>query len=270
MTGDASGPELVERALAEAGDDDRLLADLHHSMSAFVIMQGDLERSLRHGEAAVAHAERFGEPVLLAEVLSNLAFARWVGGEGVQRALLVRAGRLENTSEERRRDVTALEVLAMQLRVAGALDEARTLILAELERAEQHGRTDHETVALRELAELEIRAGRWALAEDYARRTAEGCAGFAFWNSDAEGHFATALIDAHRGRAQSARREAEAGVADSAAWGDEAWSIRCGTLIGFLDLSLGDAGAAADRLRDLHGRERRHGRPRAGDLLHRT
>ena len=259
LTGDASGPQLVARALAEAGDDDRLLADLHHSMSALVIMQGDVERALRHGEAAVAHAERCGEPLLLAEVLSNLAFARWVGGEGVQRALLLRADRLERGNEDRRRDVTALEVLAMQLRVAGALDAARELLLAELKQAEQRGRTDHETLALRELAELEIRAGRWALAEDYARRTAEACAGFAFWNADAEAHFVTALIDAHRGRVESARREAEAGVADSAAWGDEAWSIRCGALIGFLDLSLGDAGAAARRLRDLHRRERRMG-----------
>ena len=259
VTGDASGPELVERALAEAGNDDHLLADLHHSMSALVIMHGDMEAALRHGEAAVRHAERCGEPLLISEVLSNLAFARWVGGEGVQRELLLRADRLERGVQDRRRDVTALEVLGMQLRVAGALDGARELLVAELERAQRQGRTDHETLALRELAELEIRAGRWALAEDYAQRTAEGCAGFAFWNSDAEGHFAMALIDTHRGRVESARRRAEAGIAESAAWGDEAWSIRCGTLIGFLDLSLGDAGAAASRLRDLDRRERRMG-----------
>ena len=46
-------------------------------MSAFVIMAGRLGSGRsRHAEAAVAHAERAGEPLLLAEALSNLAFLR--------------------------------------------------------------------------------------------------------------------------------------------------------------------------------------------------
>ena len=63
----------------------------------------------------------------------------------------------------------ALEILGLQLYVDGDLAEARELLIAELERGRARGYLDHESFALMLLAELEVRAGRWQLAEGYAR-----------------------------------------------------------------------------------------------------
>ena len=207
------------------------------------------------------HAERAGEPVLLANALSNLAFDRWVAGSGVQRELLVRADALERESTGRPRDDTALMLLGMQLRISGELAEARRLLLPELERSLGRGRVDHETFVLRELVALEVRAGRWQLADSYARRLDEVSTGMEFFNSEAEVHWAAAHVDAHLGRVESAREHAEKGHAISVACGDRAWSTLCLGVLGFLELSLGDAEAAVERLAGTPEVERQLGRP---------
>jgi DNA-binding CsgD family transcriptional regulator len=256
LVGDASGPRLTEDALAEAGDDDRLLAAIHITRSGLVACAGGLPTALRHAEAAVAHGERAGEPMLLADALSSLAFCRWVGGGGLQRELLERADALEREGSGRGGDDTAAMLLAMQLRVSGALAEARRILVAEIERSVERGRVDHEAFALRELAALEVRAGRWRLADAHARRLHEVSTGMEFFNSEAEVHWVAALVDAHLGRVESAREHAEKGHAISVACGDRAWSTNCLHVLGFLELSLGQAEAAVARLAGLPAQER--------------
>ena len=64
------------------------------------------------------HAERAGEPVLLADALSSLAFDRWFGGGGVQREPARRARTCSSAkAAAAARDDTAPMLLAMQLRV---------------------------------------------------------------------------------------------------------------------------------------------------------
>ena len=259
VAGDASGLRLAEQALLEAGNDDVLVSNVRLTLSKLLVQQGELREAVAHAEVAVAHAELAGDPVLLADALTNLAFDRWAGGGGVQRATLERADALERRGSGRARDDTAPRILATQLRVAGEPDEARDLLLAELERAGTRGRVDHEAVVLRELVALEVRAGHWALAEAYADRLHEAAAGAEFFNVDAEVHWAAALVAAHLGRVASAREHARTGRAISRECGDVAWSTRCRQVLGFLELSLADPAAAVEQLSEAYDNERRLG-----------
>jgi DNA-binding CsgD family transcriptional regulator len=222
-------------------------------------MCGEVAAGRRHGEAAVRHAEAAAEPFLLSQALSNLAFFRHNAGEGVQRELLLRADALEREAGRHGRDDTPLEVLALQLYVDGDLVEARRLLTSELERSYQRGYLDHAGFALMLLAEVEVRAGRWQLADDHAQQTLGLTLGTDIWNAEAAGHWVQALVDAHLGRVDSARAHAETGRAQAERLGDLAFATRCSHILGFVELSLGDAEAAVRHLAPLPANEARLG-----------
>ena len=168
---DDSALTLAREALAEAGDDQALCAEIEISAFQFAMMGGEMALAVRHAESAAKRAEAAGRPDLLANALSDLAFIRHNAGEGVQRELLERAIALERGSPRRGRDDTSREVLGLQLYINGDLAEARELLVDERERARERGNLEHEGFALLLLTELEVRAGRWQLAEMYARAT---------------------------------------------------------------------------------------------------
>jgi len=251
VVADDSAASLSERALEEAGDDDALLADVHLSAALFISMRGEMPRALEHSQAAVRHAEAAGDLSTLAKALSDLAFYRHCSGEGVQREALMRADALEREGGGRSRDDTPLQVLGMQLYVNGDLAEARELLLAERERAHARGYLDHESFGFMLLTEVEVRAGRWELADDWARRTLDAALGSDLWNAEAAGNWARALVDAHLGRVDSARAHAERGRQKATSVGDLAFAARSSHVLGFLALSLGDADSAVRHLAPL-------------------
>lgn len=222
-------------------------------------MGGDGIQALRRADAAVRHAESAGQPFLLSQALSNIAYLRQCAGEGLQRGLLLRADALEREGSARGRDDTPLEILGLELYVNGDLAESRELLTAERERGHARGYLEHESFALMLLAELEVRAGRWQLAEGYARQTLELTLGSDMWNAEAAGHWICALVDAHLGRAESARASAETGRRQADELGDLAYATRCSHVLGFIALSLGDAEAAVRHLAPLRANEQRLG-----------
>jgi DNA-binding CsgD family transcriptional regulator len=256
---DDSALRITETALTEAGDDDALVADIELSASLFAAMGGELTTGLRLAEAAVGHAESSGQPFLISQALSNIAFIRQNAGGGVQRELLLRADALERESGNHGRDDTPLEVLGLQLYIDGDLAESRRLLTAELKRSRARGYLDHEGFALMLLAEVEVRAGRWQLADDHARQTLQLTLGTDIWNAEAAGHWIQALVDAHLGRVESARAHAETGRSQAEKLGDLAFSTRCSHVLGFLELSLGDAQGAVRHLAPLRANEARLG-----------
>ena len=217
----------------------------------FAVMGGGMATALGHGEAAIRRAESSGQPFLLSQALSTTAFLRHLTGGGLQRELLLRAAALEREEGGHPGDDTPLEGLGMQLYVVGELAEARELLIGERDRAHARGYLDHESFALLLLAELEVRAGRWQLAEQYARETLELSLGSDMWNAEAAGHWTCALVDAHFGRVESARAEAETGRSQAEQLGDLAFATRCSHVLGFVALSLGDAEAAVRHLAPL-------------------
>ncbi|HYH88102.1 MAG TPA: AAA family ATPase [Solirubrobacteraceae bacterium] len=254
---DDSALETVEAALAEAGAEDELLAQIHLSAATLGVMSGGQGKALGHAEAAARHAESAGHAFLLSQALKEIAFSRHVSGEGLQRELLLRADALEQNGHGR--DDTALQILGMQLCVAGDLAEARRVLTGELERSRVRGYLDHESFALLLLGELEVRAGRWELAEGYAGRTLELVLGTELWNAEAAGHWTCANVDAHRGNVESARAHAETGRRQAADLGDVIFAARCSHVLGFVALSLGDVDDAVRHLTPLRAIEAQMG-----------
>jgi DNA-binding CsgD family transcriptional regulator len=254
LVDDAGALAMAEAALAAAGDDDELCADIELSAALFAEQGGKPERSRRLVESAAARAEAAGLTFLLSQALSALAFRRHFAGEGVQRELLLRADALERAAPGRSRDDTALQILGLQLTVNGDFVEARELLVGELERARSRGYLDHENFALMLLSVLEIRAGRWQLAESYAHRALELVAGTGLWNDEAAGHCGYARVDAHLGRVESARFHAETGKRQAAELGDFGFATLASEILGFLALSLGDAEEAVGHLAPLPAR----------------
>ncbi len=167
-----SSIQLAEQALAEAGDDPALRAEIHAKLARLTAIGGD-ERAVEHAQAALELAEESGEVDILARAMGERLRRRLLSGGGFDRPLADRAlelgpeaGRL-SVYESPERSVGTILALLDQV------EEARPLLEGSLQRAVDGGEIEGEIGILIHLAELEIRAGRWQLADGYIRRNVE-------------------------------------------------------------------------------------------------
>jgi class 3 adenylate cyclase/tetratricopeptide (TPR) repeat protein len=261
---DDSNIVLAERSLAEAGDDDRLLAEIHVTLANARGVEGWPADAARHGEAAIEHARRVGDAFLEARATTELAFMRFYYGHGVQRDALVRAARLERRGSGRWTETTALLVLGIQLYQTGELELGYKVLSTELARAVRRGAFDQQGFCHLTLADAALRAGRLGLAEAHARRAFGLALGMEIANYEAGTRWASAKVDAHLGRVESAREHATRSIELSAEVGDQVWFAFSSAVLGFLELSLGNAEAAVARLKPLGPRGLGHDPELAG------
>ena len=247
--------ELAERALVDARGDDGRVAKIECYIGEILLVQGSPEHALEHARAALAAAERAGDEANLAIALSTVAWFETLSAVEPTQGLLERAVFLEDPRLTDASDATSPSfALAMRLMFAGRLDEARAPMAMSLDRAVSLGDEAALSAALLHLAELEFRAGNWALA---ARHVSGGyeCAEQLGREQDLSAHlYARALLDAHLGRVEEAREAAERGMALSESCGDEVFRLQHLAVLGFLELSVGDAAAADGILRPLAAR----------------
>jgi DNA-binding CsgD family transcriptional regulator len=241
--------ELAKRALVEARGDDGRVAKIECYIGEILLVQGAPEQALEHARAALAAAERAGDEANLAIALSTVVWFETLSAVEPTPGLLARAVFLEDARllPDASDASSPSFALAMRLMFAGRLDEARARMGMSLDRAVSLGNEAALSAALLHLAELECRAGNWALA---ARHAAGGyeCAEQLGREQDLSAHlYARALLDAHLGRVEEAREAAERGMALSESCGDEVFRLQHLAVLGFLELSVGDA-AAADRI----------------------
>jgi ATP/maltotriose-dependent transcriptional regulator MalT len=224
--------ELCEQALREAKGDDRLLSRVHAA------------------HTALEHAERAGDRRLTVAALSGLAlFEIWAGQ--TTSGLLERALALQQPGDELPDHANPKRILALRLFYQGRLDEARALFERVL--AEAAARGDEPTCALVRvrLADVEWRAGNWAQAAEHAAAAHEAAEQIGLEHLGHHSLYRKALVDAYRGRIEEARAGAEEAVALSeTAQNASARAIAFGVL-GFIELSLGDAAAADRHLRPV-------------------
>jgi class 3 adenylate cyclase/tetratricopeptide (TPR) repeat protein len=251
---DGSNIALAERALAEAGDDDRLLAHIHAALANHELINGALEAARQHAEKAAETATRAGDPYLQSRAMTELAAQRFWSGEGVQRDALLEADRLERESSGPAIEYTALSILGLEVYWAGDLQEGRRLLEGELRRGARDGDVGHESFARGMLVGLEVRAGRLAVADSYANEELDIALGVKLSNSETGARQLCALVDAHLGRVESARGHAERALALARSMHDVVYDIFSRHVLGFLELSLGDADAAVGWLAPLPAR----------------
>jgi DNA-binding CsgD family transcriptional regulator len=244
---------LSEQALQEAGEDAGTRAALLEHLAWVGIYRGDLAFAAERARASQQWARRTTHPAIRAESLSTFAMVEFLLGRPAQ-DLMTEAVRLEDLAMREAPGSQATVFTAsrtchgLQLLWAGELDAAREVLHQELAEYERLGRYVVSGELLTYLAEVECRAGNWDVAAGHAQEAYE---------IDVEsrwllgvGHmlFPKALVAAHRGDVDTARSDAEEGLRQSLR-NEDMLDASCNrAVLGFLELSLSNPGAAMERL----------------------
>jgi len=237
---------VLDEALADAKDDPVLMARIHTTMAW--LCDFDLTAGLRHADAAVRLLADEKDPALLAGALGVKMYLEFLLGRGLHLELAERAAGLELKARSERAVEAADLPLGALLKHADRLDEARSRLEAVLQAAiaEQDESSRYEVLI--ELGNLECLAGRWPKAEYHAREAAACIELTGQWELRPGILALDALIDALRGRLESARAKANEGLA-TASEARSTWFILMNlSVLGFVELA---AGNAADAVRHL-------------------
>jgi DNA-binding CsgD family transcriptional regulator len=255
--------ELCKQAIAEAGSDDRLLAEIHRFASEIEETLGNAEEAARHSRIAVERAEGAEAEDVLALALGNFAFVEFLRGNGLQRHVLERAVELE-------RHVSGLPLLNAPARQLGRqllwvdeLDEARVLLDRQYARAIERGDVMATIDLALDLTDLEIRAGNWNQASRHAEQMHELALQSGVPQYVTMSHIARLTVFTVCGDVDRARDAAAEALAIADPAGDENFRLVALNVLGVLELSLGDYAAAYAHSGDLPDRERAmgHGDP---------
>jgi ATP/maltotriose-dependent transcriptional regulator MalT len=138
-------------------------------------------------------------------------------------------------------------------------DAARPLLQAELARLESTGNESWQIGVLLRLGDVELRAGNWAEAARFARRSMS----IALYAGTAQEQTVAlmihGLVQAHLGNLDEARDASRRALVLAEEGGDRAYAIRAMAALGFIELSRGDAAAAIEHLSPATAELRRIG-----------
>jgi len=228
-----AGDDLGLRVRAEVG-----LAGVAH------LTEQDEAAGARHIAAALADAERLGDPALILQTLGHFATWEFVLGRGLAPRLIERAASLEAW----RRDVVVLEHPDLQFarihRRLGDTATARRLCERLLLDARQRGDWSSQPYLYDELALIEQAAGNWDLAQRHSEDSRAAASQSAQGQSIIDGGTGVVRMLALRGDEPACR--AAAAMYLELSEGSGIPPVRRGIFmaVGLLELSLGDADAA--------------------------
>ena len=240
-----------ERALDEAGHDDRRAAEILVYLSWLRLLEGRVRDALAHARTALTHAEHADDDELLARAIARVAMAEtWTleitptlleRGVAIERRL---AGRLEFHESP---SVTH----ARRLMCLSEFDAARPMLADADDRAKATGDEGTHAHLLFHRFQVEWFTGRWAQANRLATEAIELADQLQDEQYRVIALYARALLDAHLGRDETARTCVTEALAIAAAVSDALFAVQSRTVLGFLALSRGDARAADRELRPL-------------------
>ncbi|HEX2285311.1 MAG TPA: LuxR C-terminal-related transcriptional regulator, partial [Mycobacterium sp.] len=249
---------IWRRVLADAGDNLALRVPALVMLSQTMSNTGQPVEAMQVAEDAVSEAERLGDPQLLSQAIAGVVVGRFSGGDGVDEASLQRALELEARAAESPSPsgvsqgiVRASMQNALLLAWTGQLEEAHQQMLSMRRRCIDNGE-EHELMYLAHMSiHVEIWRGNFAEAAAIADLGRER----GMLPSGDIGLGATlterAALAAYSGSEEPARRDA---IAAAAAF------HRCGTVtladwpisvLGFLEVSVGNYEAALTALQPL-------------------
>jgi DNA-binding CsgD family transcriptional regulator len=256
--------QLLLDALASSRDDQVLRAALERDLVMVMLQAGNLRDAAAHAATLRALAEGIGDDALLSDALVHESSVEFVlGGEisstTVDRAMAL-AERAISVGGHAHPGIFAPEVMwGTWLKWTDAFADARNLYTKTLERLSERQDESLLEALFFHLGELEVWAGDWARAENYARR---GEAVSRQSSHHARRHLQLTIrgmIDAHLGRIDAARTVAREALTLSERLGDVQFRMRNLRTLGFLELSVGDLRAASDHLRELNAVFDRYG-----------
>jgi DNA-binding CsgD family transcriptional regulator len=240
---DNSSPEaadLLQQALAETEDNLALQVQALVPLSYALGETGHLDAAVDAVEDAVLHAEQLGQPDLLSQALGVRVMLHFVGGDAIDEPSLRRALDLEVRHTSIPMPFRASLHNAMLLAWTGQLERAHAEMLAIRRHCLEHGDESDLIYATFHTVLIEIWRGdltaAMLLAEDAVERAMQ-------LGGDVSLFMALtirAAAAAYGGREDDARRDLAEAVAASQRSGSyrlAEWPI---TILGFLELSLGN------------------------------
>jgi DNA-binding CsgD family transcriptional regulator len=245
---------LCDEALAEAAGDDVRCARILAFQSLYRLLQVDIRVALSDARAALASAERVGDPVLLVSSIARVGHAETYTAE-ITPGLLERGAEIERRLglglEHQNSSQFHLGRTALRL---GKIDEARVIIEQAEAAASARGDEISRIVIVWYLAILEWYAGRLRSALDHASSATVAGEEAEFAHGRIWVARIRALIETDLGLVDEARASAEDGLAVSSVVGTHVFSLQGQGVLGRLELVQGNAEAAGRHLRDLPGR----------------
>ena len=250
---------MSEQALAEAGEQPALSAEIHTALGIFTWIAGQLERSAEHTRQAATFAELAGDDQLVAISLGEVCHAEVVLGKPVPEQEMARAVALEEDLDGVPYYLRPSYQLGVMRMYTDDLERARPLLRAELRRIDSLGDEAARPGVLFRLAELELRIGSWAESARYAREAMEIALQAGIDQEQSVGLMVHGLVQAHLGNLDDATASAETALAITEETGDRVVAIRCLGVLGFIELSRDDPVAALHRLSPARDELRRLG-----------
>ncbi|MCC8246216.1 helix-turn-helix transcriptional regulator [Saccharothrix luteola] len=239
---------MTDEALAQIGDDPVLRARAYLRRSLFCQDDTRLRwRNTEQAREAIAGHEDGVPADLVACILVSSAYYRLLAGGGLVTDDIARAAALVPPTDQTREARTARSTLRV---LAKYLDPVQGRALIEAAHRDEVARED-EAVAVHELvhlAELDVWLGDWARAGQRAAEAVEAAeqSGQRPWFAYAL--YTRALVDAHRGRWEQAHEAATRGLEVAAELGDPWVSVHQRAVLGFVELSRHEPGAARGHL----------------------
>jgi DNA-binding NarL/FixJ family response regulator len=211
----------------------------------------DPERALEHADRAMRLLNEEREPELLAYVLIDRFLATALLGRGAHRELLQRGLELEARAGPA---VAPHPVPLIWFQCVDEVEATADRHIREDQWAREHGDERGRAERLGYLLLVELRAGRWDIAEQYGEHS---CA--IIEQLDASGPFAhpfawRSLVDAHRGRVHRGRSTLLTLLEQTQRRGSAWWTAILFDVLGFVEFAAGDHEAvdqALTRMRDL-------------------
>jgi DNA-binding CsgD family transcriptional regulator len=252
--GFATTESLLTRALADAGSDLPTRALLEHDLGEALTQYGHLEDAMPHCEAALNLAEQLGDAELARKAQVTLDVVCFMRGQGlpagfVEHASAFAANALLASGDREPRLLDDFHVRATGLKYADHFGAARDLFERLRTSMMAEGREGSVAPVLFQLAELECWAGNLRRSRRLTRDLVRTLARSGQEGMRTRAAYATALVHAHSGRLDLARRIATSHLRRVESTGDFFLTIRFQALLGFVALSAGDASSAATHLR---------------------
>jgi DNA-binding CsgD family transcriptional regulator len=242
------GLALCKRALDESAAEPRLSSRIHRTRGAIAYVLGLVADAEGEAALAVELARGTSDPAVLGAALGDLGHWTFCGGGGIRRDLFDQAIALDpgpGMSSPRGH-------FAKVLMDAGHLSEARPMLEELLAAANRLGDLRAAAVYLLHLGELEVWAGRWALAIE---RAEESLLIRQHTNQPAAPLYVKAMALACLGHLDAAQEAARLGLAEAERGIDLVGIMQNLRALGFAAVSVGDYAAAQPllaRATDLH------------------
>jgi tetratricopeptide (TPR) repeat protein len=247
---DVQGPPASIPLYAEALDeavDDAFRANLHIRLATAMGWGEGVQRRVEHAELAVHAASHVADATVRCHALAALGTAHFYAGRGIDSATMTEAMAIEQSLAGSPLDNGPTRQYGAQLFWSADIERGREIFLKLADSARARKNPAAEAEAQWFLGFLAWRAGDWSEAERYIAGALDLYEQFGALAPPHE--FPGAIIAAHRGAVDDAREKARAAVARGEAMGIRIAESGHGWVLGFVELSLGDAGAALGHLR---------------------